>query len=50
VRKYISAQVLLAVGFIGYVTPWLGFSLLDLASAVADLKLPMRIWQLLGGS
>jgi hypothetical protein len=46
----IAAQALLVVGFIGYVMPWLGLNLLDLARAVADLNLPMRVWQLFGGT
>jgi Domain of unknown function (DUF4062) len=43
-------QAFLAVGLIGYVMPWLGISLLDLARHVGDLNLPMRVWQVLGGT
>lgn len=44
----IAAQLLLLMGVIGYVMPWLGLGLLDLARAVAASNLPMRTWQLLG--
>jgi hypothetical protein len=44
----VAAQVLLAVGIIGYVMPWLGFGLLDTARDVAAFNLPARVGQLFG--
>jgi hypothetical protein len=45
----VAAQILLVVGVIGYVMPWLGLGLLDLARDVAAFNLPLRIGQLLTG-
>jgi hypothetical protein len=45
-----AAQALLVVVVvIGYVMPWLGLGLLDLARDVAAFNLPLRIGQLLAG-
>ena len=41
----LAAQVLLAVGLIFYVMPWLGLSLLDLCRDVAAFDVPMQVWQ-----
>jgi hypothetical protein len=46
----IAAQAILAVGIIGYVMPWLGLGLLDMARDVAAFNLPARVGQLLGVS
>lgn len=43
-----GAQAFLVVGIIGYVMPWCGLGLLDMARDVAALNLPARSWQLLG--
>jgi hypothetical protein len=40
--------VLLAVGIIGYVMPFFGFELLDMARDVAAFNLPARAGQLFG--
>jgi hypothetical protein len=45
----VLAQALLVVGVIGYVMPWLGLGLLDLARNVAAFNLPLRIGQLFAG-
>ena len=37
------AQGAIAVGLIFYVMPWLGFDLLGLAQATADLEIPRRL-------
>jgi hypothetical protein len=42
----LAAQIAVVVGMIGYVMPWLGFGLLDLAQATATLNLPLRLAQL----
>jgi hypothetical protein len=39
----IAAQVILIVGIVGYVMPWLGLGLLDMAREVAAFNLPARI-------
>ena len=44
----IAAQVLLAVIIIGYIMPWLGFGLLDMARDVAAFNLPTRVGHLFG--
>jgi hypothetical protein len=46
----VAAQVLLIVGIIGYVMPWLGLGLLDMARDVAAFNLPARIGLLFSGS
>jgi hypothetical protein len=46
----IAAQAILIVGIVGYVTPWLGLGLLDMAREVAAFNLPARIGQLFGAS
>jgi hypothetical protein len=46
----IAAQALLAIGLIGYVLPWLGFGLLDVAREVAAFDLPLRALRLWRGS
>jgi hypothetical protein len=47
----IAAQILLAVGIIGYVMPWLGLGLLlDMARDIAAFDLPARVWELFGGA
>lgn len=46
----IAAQVLLAVGIIGYVMPFFGLELLDMARDVVDFNLPARAGQLFGVS
>jgi hypothetical protein len=38
------------VVIIGYLMPWLGLGLLDMASDVAAFNLPARVWQLFGVS
>ena len=45
----VAAQALLVVVVIGYVMPWLGLGLLDLARDVAAFNLPLRIGQLFAG-
>jgi hypothetical protein len=45
----IVAQAILVVVVIGYVMPWLGLGLLDLAHDVAAFNLPLRIGQLFAG-
>jgi hypothetical protein len=45
----VAAQALLVVGVIGYVMPWLGLGLLDMARDVAAFNLPLRIGQLFAG-
>jgi hypothetical protein len=44
----IAAQAFLVVVIIGYVMPWLGGELLDMARDVADFNLPGRVGQLFG--
>jgi hypothetical protein len=44
----IAAQVLLVVGIIGYVMPWLGLALLEVARDVAAYNLPARVGHLFG--
>jgi len=46
----IAAQVFLVVGIIGYVMPFLGPELLDMARDVAAFNLPTRVGQLFGVS
>jgi hypothetical protein len=46
----IAAQAFLALGIIGYVMPWLGLGLLDMARDVAAFNLPERVGQLFGVS
>jgi hypothetical protein len=46
----IAAQVILAVGVIFYVLPWMGFELLDTARAVAEADLPGRVLGVLWGN
>jgi hypothetical protein len=46
----IAAQGFLAVGIIGYIMPWLGLGLLDMARDVAAFNLPARVGQLFGVS
>jgi Putative MetA-pathway of phenol degradation len=45
----IAAQAFLVVGIIGYVMPWFGLGLLDMARDVATFNLPARVGQLFGG-
>ncbi|WP_139020661.1 hypothetical protein [Bradyrhizobium sp. ORS 285] len=45
----LAAQVLLAVGIVGYAMPWLGFHILEAARSVANLDLPERVWTLVFG-
>jgi hypothetical protein len=45
----VAAQALLAVGIIGYVLPWLGLHILDVARDIADFNLPERVWALIIG-
>ena len=44
----IAAQVLLVWVIIGYVMPFFGLELLDMARGVAAFNLPTRVGQLLG--
>jgi len=44
----IAAQVFLVVGIIGYVMPFFGLELFDMARDVADFNLPARVAQLFG--
>ena len=46
----IAAQVFLVSVIIGYVMPFFGLELLDMARDVADLNLPARVGQLFGVS
>jgi hypothetical protein len=46
----IAAQVFLVVVIIGYVMPFFGLELLDMARDVADFNLPARVGQLFGVS
>ena len=45
----IAAQALLVVVIIGYIMPFFGLELLDMARDVAAFNLPARVGQLLGG-
>ena len=45
----IAAQAFLAIGIIGYVLPWLGLHLLDVARDITDFNLPERVWALFIG-
>jgi hypothetical protein len=45
----IAAQVVLAVGLIFYLMPWIGLGLLDTARQVADFDLPAQALSLLWG-
>jgi hypothetical protein len=45
----IAAQLVLAVGVIFYVLPWIGLELLDTARAVAEFDLPTRLFRLWWG-
>jgi hypothetical protein len=45
----VAAQALLVVVVIGYVMPWLGLGLLDMARDVAAFNLPLRIGQPFAG-
>jgi hypothetical protein len=45
----VAAQALLAIGIIGYVLPWLGLHLLDVARDITDFNLPDQVWALLNG-
>jgi hypothetical protein len=44
----IAAQALLVVVIIGYVMPFFGLELLDMARDVATFNLPARVGQLFG--
>jgi hypothetical protein len=44
------AQLILAIGIISYVLPWIGLELLDTARAVAEFDLPGRVLALWWGS
>ena len=44
----IAAQAILAVVIIGYVMPFFGLELLDMARDVAAFNLPARVGQLFG--
>jgi len=46
--RCIAAQVFLVVFIIGYVMPFFGLELLDMARDVAAFNLPARVGQLLG--
>jgi hypothetical protein len=46
----VAAQALLAIGIIGYVMPFLGLELLDMARDLATFNLPVRVGQLFGVS
>jgi hypothetical protein len=46
----IAAQAVLVVVIIGYVMPFFGLELLDMARDVATFNLPMRVGQLFGVS
>ena len=46
----IAAQVFLVSVNIGYVMPFFGLELLDMARRVADFNLPARVGQLFGAS
>ena len=46
----IAAQVLLAVVIIGYIMPFFGLELLDMARGVAAFNLPARVGNLFGVS
>jgi hypothetical protein len=46
----IAAQLVLTVGVIFYLLPWMGLELLDTARAVADFDLPMRVLRLWWGT
>ena len=46
----IAAQVFLVSVIIGYVMPFFGLELLDMARGVADFNLPARVGQLFGVS
>jgi len=46
----IAAQAVLALLIIGYIMPWIGLDLLDMARGVAAFNLPARVGQLFGSS
>jgi hypothetical protein len=46
----IAAQAFLVVVIIGYIMPWLGADLLDMARDVVAFDLPARVGQLFGVS
>ena len=46
----LSLQLLLALGVLVYIMPWLGFELLDMADGVAALDLPARLGQIVIGT
>jgi len=45
----VAAQAVLAIGIVGYVLPWLGLHILDVARDIADFNLPERVWALFTG-
>ncbi|WP_315754713.1 MULTISPECIES: hypothetical protein [unclassified Bradyrhizobium] len=45
----VAAQILLLLGIVGYVMPWLGLHILGVSRGVADLNLPERLWSLVFG-
>jgi hypothetical protein len=45
----VAAQAFLIIVVIGYVMPWFGLGLLDMARDLAAFNLPLRVSQLLGG-
>jgi hypothetical protein len=46
----IAAQAFLAIVIIGYIMPWIGLDLLDMAREVAAFNLPARVAELCGVS
>jgi hypothetical protein len=46
----IAAQVCLVWAIIGYIMPFFGLELLDMARGVADFNLPARVGQFFGVS
>jgi hypothetical protein len=46
----VAAQAVLAIGIIGYVMPWFGLHILDVARDVADYNLPEEVWALVVGT
>jgi hypothetical protein len=46
----LSLQLLLALGVLVYIMPWLCFELLDMADGVAALDLPARLGQIVIGT
>jgi len=45
----VAAQAILAIDIIGYVLPWLGLHILNVARDITDFNLPEQAWTLIIG-